>query len=477
MLNINAIFYFFQINSGLDYEIVKSGFLISLVISLIVYHKYHNAPVGIIAPGVIMLSVGYPEKIAGILVISLLVYLSAMILHKYVFSHIILAQREKMLILVLLSVIFSFIVWLISRHFNYIIEGGLGIVVPAMLASSLTKNYKKEQVKSLFIATFYSIIAYAALKWSANKFLPVDYKYYVDTLYLQRYIPNYELDIVMFLLFAVAVIYNLILYRIAKLTSVGMLLGAYLGLFIFQPAQLVFVIIVTVLSYLITSIIYKHTMIYGFRVFVVSASIVTFIYSVAERLFFYLTGQTFQPFFGIYVAGGIAGTLICTLLVSEALQQGYKKTLGVTALMTVILSATLLLAQTISPKIGINQTIAGILEKSEARAYYKKPSQREKPQPVMPESFKEQAVAGDSLSTLARRATVSFDKVSKLKLKNYQKLYIETKLAARGKGKILYVGDTISFSYADMSKLAEESKHLDPGVVRLLKRYKVNYEK
>lgn len=476
METIQYAIHFFQIDSGLDVEVFKLIFFFSLAISLFVYHQRNNIPVGIIAPGIILLLLGYPIKLLLVIVISALVYISAKILQKYIITHTILAAREKILLLVFLSTIYSFIAYLFFHiYIGLVTLGAVGIVLPAMIANVMSKQNKYEAMKSLGFATIYTIAAFIIVKILAAEMLSSEYKYYLDILYLERYVPDEMLTGIMYLLFSIAVIYNFFLYRIAKLEAVGLLLGSYLGLLLFQPTQIIFLLTVTTISYLITSFIYKHALVYGYRIFVLTASIVAVIYSIVERVAFTLSGQTFHPFFGFYMAGNIAGMLVCSFLVSEAIQYGYKKIASASILMTIILATSLYVAQTISPYMGIQFTVASLLDgnKTLKKPIAKKMKKTHKDNDMI--TYKETAHAGDSQTLLARRAIAKYEEDSKKTLKIYQKIFMETNLVKNNLREHLLAGDTITYSEKELATLVAQSKTLNDSAIKAWNKYQINY--
>ena len=470
---LQTIFNFFHINSGLDVEIVKTTFILSLIITLIVYHKRRNIPVGMIAPGVILLLLGYPSKFVLVLAISGLVYLTQKFLHKYILTRTILVQREKTLLCVLLSIIYSLIAFFIFKStFNLLETGAVGIVLPAMIAISLTRANKFESIKSLIIASSTTIFSFIVIKLAAVTFSPDYYKNYLDILYPRINILDNISVLVMYVLFSVATIYNFILFRVAKLKSVGLLLGAYLGLLFFQPVQLLFVAIVTTMAYLIVAVINKHVMIYGYRILVLSSVVVSVVYSVIERVAFSLSQGTFHAFIGLY----IAGILICSLIVSESIQYGYKKIATVSVLMAIILATTLQGMQFIGKYFRVDFKVASIVNKTYI-AYGQKNRNESKKTLEKPTQYIEVAIYGDSQTTLARKAILQYEKKSGKAFVNYQRVFIETNLVKSHKKKHLNPGDMIKYSDKEIADLATESKKIDKISIAKWDSYKVSYKK
>lgn len=364
------ILHFFQISSGLDVELFRLTFVASLVISLIVTQQKKNVPIGIIAPGTIILLAGYPFKLLMVFLISLLVYGTAWIIQKYLLPHHIFAAREKLLMFVLLSVAYSFIFSAVSvLSIEVLTAGSIGIVLPAMIAENLTKARRIARISSFLIATLATGIFFVVIKFLANLVLSPAYKAELNLLYP----PTPELAtqsiMVMYLLFAVATLFNIVLYRKMRFKSSGLLLGAYLGLLLFQPTQIVFIMFVILLSFLVIKNLFPHTMLYGYRIFVVAILIVSSFYSMAELLSFQLTHGTFHPFLGMH----IAGIVVCGLLVSELLQHGYKKVVLGSASMSVIIASLLILVQSISHLMHGNFLISSLLNRTDASSHIAAP--------------------------------------------------------------------------------------------------------
>lgn len=476
MHTLQTIINFFHVNSGLDVEIIKIVFVLSLIISLFVYHKFHNIPVGIVAPGMILLLLGYPNKLFLVLAISALVYVSAIFLQKYIFSHTILASREKVLLFVLLSTIYSLLAFLLfNSTLDLLTTGTIGIVLPAMISDSLTKDNKWQSMKSLGIATFFTIVSFVFIKLLGTILFSASYKQYLDYLYPTKHILDNVSIFAMYILFGIATVYNFIIYRYAKLKSVGLLLGAYLGLLFFQPEQLLFIAVITIISYLIIASIHKHVMIYGYRMFTLSAIIVAFIYSIVERLAFYYFPGTFYSFVGL----NIAGILIGSLLVSEAVEVGYKKATLVTFLMAIIMAGSLSAMQLISPYFKSDFKVSVLIQRTYAREGTLKKTETKKTEAKKtiqkPSKYTEVAKTGDSQTILARNAVRRFEKINKIQLQDYQRLYLETNLVKNHFRNNLYVGDSITYLRKEISSLITKSKKLNSISIAKWKSYNINY--
>ncbi|MCX6272731.1 MAG: poly-gamma-glutamate biosynthesis protein PgsC [Bacteroidetes bacterium] len=129
---------------------VEFAITLGLVFSLLSYEVFGLAAGGIVVPGYIALQLTHPDRLAGIVVVSLLTYLIITILSKYTFLY----GRRQMVLSLLIGVFLANL----SRHFmifnlaSATIElSAVGWVIPGLIAHWFAKQGVFKTLSVLFI--------------------------------------------------------------------------------------------------------------------------------------------------------------------------------------------------------------------------------------------------------------------------------------------------------------------------------------
>jgi len=131
---------------------IEVAITLGLVFSLLSYEVFGLAAGGIVVPGYIALQLSHPDRLIGVLIVSLLTYLIIQLLSKYMFLY---GRRQMVLSLLIGALLATF-----SRHFlkidlasNTLELAAVGWVIPGLIAYWFSKQGVFKTVSVLFITS------------------------------------------------------------------------------------------------------------------------------------------------------------------------------------------------------------------------------------------------------------------------------------------------------------------------------------
>lgn len=131
---------------------IEVAITLGLVFSLLSYEVFGLAAGGIVVPGYIALQLSHPDRLIGIVVVSLLTYLIIKTLSKYTFLY---GRRQMVLSLLIGCLLANF-----SRHFmmfdfasTSLELAAVGWVIPGLIAHWFAKQGVFKTVSVLFITS------------------------------------------------------------------------------------------------------------------------------------------------------------------------------------------------------------------------------------------------------------------------------------------------------------------------------------
>lgn len=131
---------------------IEIAITLGLILSLLSNEVFGLAAGGIVVPGYIALQLSHPERLIGILIVSLLTYLIIQLLSKYMFLY---GRRQLVLSLLIGALLATF-----SRYFLHIdLASGMlqlaavGWVIPGLIAYWFSKQGVFKTVSVLFITS------------------------------------------------------------------------------------------------------------------------------------------------------------------------------------------------------------------------------------------------------------------------------------------------------------------------------------
>ncbi len=131
---------------------IEIAITLGLVFSLLSYEVFGLAAGGIVVPGYIALQLSHPDRLAGIVIVSLLTYLIIKALSNYTFLY---GRRQMVLSLLIGGLLANF-----SRYFLSIDLGtttlelqAVGWVIPGLIAHWFSKQGVFKTLSVLFITS------------------------------------------------------------------------------------------------------------------------------------------------------------------------------------------------------------------------------------------------------------------------------------------------------------------------------------
>ncbi len=131
---------------------VELAITLGLIFSLLSYEVFGLAAGGIVVPGYIALQLSHPDRLAGVVIVSLLTYLIIKGLSNYIFLY----GRRQMVLCLLIGCLLA----IFSRHFltlnlsSSMIElQAVGWVIPGLIAHWFGKQGIFKTLGVLFIAS------------------------------------------------------------------------------------------------------------------------------------------------------------------------------------------------------------------------------------------------------------------------------------------------------------------------------------
>lgn len=338
------IFELFKINSIVSMEVIKIAYLASLIISLLVYHRRNNVPGAIIVPGSILLIAGYPLDLIIMFAAIFFTFFAYSCLQRFVFRNKIFLPKEKMLIMTLLSLVFTMAIYIVlNTFFQSITLGIIGIVTSAMIAERIESGKKSlEVLKSFLIAMTLTLLLYLMLNFLAHTYLPSQYVDFLNHSYdiggLDR-----NSSIILYIIFLLTILINFIMTKYYNFQFTGLIIGAYLGILVFHPIYLLLSIISIMTGYVLINFLVKHMFLYGFRSFVMSILLCASVFSLLQHILAYYFGYHFNVFYGM----NIAIFVLCGIISHDMLQKGFKAVTKASLIMGALIFLVILAIQLI----------------------------------------------------------------------------------------------------------------------------------
>jgi poly-gamma-glutamate biosynthesis protein PgsC/CapC len=131
---------------------IEIAITLGLILSLLSYEVFGLAAGGIVVPGYIALQLSHPDRLAGILAVSLVTYMTIKVLGNYTFLY---GRRQMVLSLLIGCLLANF-----SRHFLTLNLGAtilelqaVGWVIPGLIAHWFAKQGIFKTISVLFVSS------------------------------------------------------------------------------------------------------------------------------------------------------------------------------------------------------------------------------------------------------------------------------------------------------------------------------------
>jgi poly-gamma-glutamate biosynthesis protein PgsC/CapC len=313
-------------------EVVRLALVIGILISMLVYERWHVSSGAVVVAGYLSLFVNRPLYILVTVLIGVATYL---IVQRTLAQKVFLYGRRKLVVMVLigmgLQLLTGAIAYLLTSSESILhsapwVAGlyGIGFLLPGLIAQDMDRQGAGITLLAVAGVTVLTFLAVLAVEWVKPFMTPAatqaaaapvaSYSYPTDLL-----IPAAILSVIL----------SALVFEKWGIRSGGFVTAAYIALFFFEPTQMLFIVIASLLVYLVvTRLLIPYIPIFGrtkFAVMVLTGVIITWLLEVLVES---LTGHTVVPFIGF----SIISPMIAALIANDGEHQGFGKTLtGVAA--------------------------------------------------------------------------------------------------------------------------------------------------
>lgn len=333
-----------------DVELVRLAIVLGVVVSMLFYDRYGVTTGGVIVPGYLALFVTRPSQIVVTLLIGILIFV---VVQKYLRPRWMLWGRrlfesEILVALLLQTVWFLVLAALVPSAGEFALLFSIGFLLPGIVAHDMGR----QGVRLTLVAAMGSALVVFGLIVLVGAFrdilgLPVSVLNQVQSVPAAPFAFPEEWLLLAIIVSVVAsiVLYHRGLFHRAlladSLRAGGFVTAAYLALFINKPADVLFILICSALTYVIvTRLLMKQAILFGrskMAVMFLTGMVITW----AAEIVIAFSGLDYVPWIGF---GAIAPTIVA-LLANDAERQGPGRTLVGVTVATLIVFVTLSLVR------------------------------------------------------------------------------------------------------------------------------------
>lgn len=308
-----------------DIETVRLAIIVGVALTMVFYERLHLTTGGAIVPGYLALFVPTPLFIAATLAIGVATYWTV----KYVIGRrFILYGRKRFETEILTALAYVTVLMVVAHllsdlHPYLMAIVGIGFIIPGIIAHDMERQTPLKTIGILLINTAV-IVAFMFVFQALLQDLPgrdADAPPFLEP-------TAYPADLLL-LGIIVSVVAGMVLYRTVDIRSGGFVTGAYLAFVLLRPADVVFALIVGLITYLIvTQFMMRTMMIFGRRKFSAMILVGALTAWGAELLVVLTTGYLPWQGFNVIVL------VVPALLANDSERQGIPKTLAGAAVTT-----------------------------------------------------------------------------------------------------------------------------------------------
>jgi poly-gamma-glutamate biosynthesis protein PgsC/CapC len=252
-------------NYAFDLEAVRLAIVLGVVISALFYERVQITSGGMIVPSYLVLFLPHPMHIAMTLATA---YATYYIVNKILAQRFILYGRRKYEIEILIGLGIIGLLMAISHYATSLADirvppmQGVGYLIPAILAHDIARQGSRKT----YVAVGVNVVILGALVYSVASLMTISPEI-SEPMVVQQVGGGlgYPVSLLLPALF-VSVIAGMAVFRTFNLRTGGFITGAYVAFFLTKPADLLFVIVVAILTYyVVTGVISKHILMFGRR--------------------------------------------------------------------------------------------------------------------------------------------------------------------------------------------------------------------
>lgn len=323
-----------------DVDTVRLAVILGVLITTLFYERVQITTGGAIVPGYLVLFLGQPLYIASTLLTSYLTYL---IVNRLIAKRYILYGRRKFEVEILTTlclVTFWFGLAHVLIGVGHLVTAlvGIGFVLPAVIAHDVFRQGPRKTY--LAIIANVAIIAAVVYVFSAFQGIaPWHAEHRATGLGSGPF--GFSLDLMLPAIF-VSVLAGMAVFHRIGLRTGGFVSGAYLGLLLLRPLDLLFTVAVSFGAFtLVTRVLMHHMLIFGRRklgMMILIAAILAWTGEIALRE---ASDGRYVPWHGFHVIT----LMVPALIANDAQRQGMERTLWGAALTAVAVFASMNLLQ------------------------------------------------------------------------------------------------------------------------------------
>jgi hypothetical protein len=317
-----------QLHQLSGFEFSNLTLLVGVLVSSNIRRVYGINPGGVVAaPFLILALVSSPIWACSLLIMGIVIAL----LYKKFFSRVFLG-RQPLFIMAGMSVASMTLIGTLLQHYKIIpptdLNYPLGIILPAILASTITKQGIAQTYQYTFFATALTAIGVTLIYATGTK---LGYDFHgLDNLIAQRETLHIGWGALLSLL---SIGIGFVIYKIRGVKSAGYIMLPFLAtMCVVSPWNFVIIIGLAALSYGITCLMRRYSLIVGIGRYTFVAALSVALVWTAEYILLHKTA-TFSPFMGTSVFAALA----IAVLVNEHSIYGVRKAAPMLALSLAIM--------------------------------------------------------------------------------------------------------------------------------------------
>lgn len=329
-----------MITYELSPEITRVAVVMGVVFAVLLYERFNLTTGGAIVPGYLAINFLHPVAIVLTLVGGVLVHL---LVEGPMTKKWILYGRRKFEIQVLIGLAFGALVS-ISASLLGLLDPRLaalttvGFLLPGLVAHDISRQGMQKTILAVLGVTAILLVFLLGFNSLLMLFPPdnLGFTVVIETL------TGFPTELLM-LAVAVSVLAGMVLYSRFGIRSGGFITGAYIALISPRIADIVFTVVVAVLTwFIVVKLLMPRLLIFGRRKFATMLLVAAVVGWVLEVVLLYLLNETYVPWRGMTVAT----LMIPAMVANEAQRQGWLKTVigtSTSAVITVVVMGVITL--------------------------------------------------------------------------------------------------------------------------------------
>lgn len=324
-----------------DTELVRIALILGIITSMLFYNRYGVTTGGAIVPGYLALFMPHPTQIITTLLVAIATYqlVQRWLRPRFMLWGRRLFETEIIVALALQTLIYAILFFAVSYDPRLAMLYGIGFVLPGVIAHDMGRQKAGVTIVAGIICSlvvFGIVTLIEAIRDIFGLYVPIGDVALRTRELSYAYSPDWLLfGIGVSVLSSIELFHTDILPHHVfnrSLRRGGFVTAGYLALFVFQPLNILFVVVCAGITYLIvTRVLMRHAILFGrakLSAMFLTGTTVTW----AAELLLHAAGVGFVPWLGF---NAIAPTIV-SLLANDAERQGPARTLLGATISTVV---------------------------------------------------------------------------------------------------------------------------------------------